>query len=261
MLPPAEPGPEHRQAVRPRGRARADGPRAHIPAGTRRSLPRPPAQAEGRRPRRACHPAACRDPRAGLHRQHEPAPPLHHPGPRRSRPPAPITPPRGPAPAHPPRQSQRRPAGPAGETGRRVPGDDQPRRAHPVLRLPAHPAPANQSRLADWIQNARACDLPYVQSFARGLDLDKQAAIAAVTLPFHNGRTEGVNTRTKMIKRQMYGRAGFTLLRHRILLALRHASSPPKVSQSRSSDRPASGGARRSRIPGRCQAAEARVRR
>ena len=30
--------------------------------------------------------------------------------------------------------------------------------------------------------------------------------------------TEGVNTRTKMIKRQMYGRAGFTLLRHRILL-------------------------------------------
>ncbi len=35
---------------------------------------------------------------------------------------------------------------------------------------------------------------------------------------FHNGRTEGVNTKTKMIKRQMYGRAGFTLLRHRILL-------------------------------------------
>jgi hypothetical protein len=29
---------------------------------------------------------------------------------------------------------------------------------------------------------------------------------------------EGVNTKTKMIKRQMYGRAGFTLLRHRILL-------------------------------------------
>ena len=40
----------------------------------------------------------------------------------------------------------------------------------------------------------------------------------AVTLPHHNGRTEGVNNKTKMIKRQMYGRAGFTLLRHRILL-------------------------------------------
>jgi transposase len=55
-----------------------------------------------------------------------------------------------------------------------------------------------------------------VHSFTRGLDLDIQAATAALTLPHHNGRTEGVNT--KMIKRQMYGRAGFTLLRHRILL-------------------------------------------
>ena len=36
-----------------------------------------------------------------------------------------------------------------------------------------------------------------------------------------------------MIKRQMYGRAGFTLLRHRILLGLSHDTSPPKVRQSR----------------------------
>lgn len=42
--------------------------------------------------------------------------------------------------------------------------------------------------------------------------------IAAFTLPYHNGGTEGVNTKTKAIARQMYGRAGFTLLRHRILL-------------------------------------------
>jgi hypothetical protein len=35
-----------------------------------------------------------------------------------------------------------------------------------------------------------------------------------------------------MIKRQMYGRAGFTLLRHRILLGLGHIRSPPKVRQS-----------------------------
>jgi transposase len=54
---------------------------------------------------------------------------------------------------------------------------------------------------------------------AHGLVItDIQAATAALTTPHHNGRTEGVNTKTKMIKRQMYGRAGFTLLRHRILL-------------------------------------------
>ena len=36
----------------------------------------------------------------------------------------------------------------------------------------------------------------------------------AFTMPYHNVRTEGLNTRTKMIKRQMYGRAGFELLCH-----------------------------------------------
>jgi len=80
------------------------------------------------------------------------------------------------------------------------------------------PDPANQARLKDWAETAGASDLPNVHAFARGLDLDIDAAIAAVAQPFHNGRTEGVNTKTKMIKRQMYGRAGFTLLRHRILL-------------------------------------------
>ncbi len=44
------------------------------------------------------------------------------------------------------------------------------------------------------------------------------AVDAALTLPHHNGGTEGVNYKTKLIKRQMYGRASFPLLRHRILL-------------------------------------------
>jgi transposase len=60
-----------------------------------------------------------------------------------------------------------------------------------------------------------------------------EAVSAAVTLPHHNGRTEGVNTKTKMIKRQMYGRADFTLLRHRILLGCGYAPPPPKMRQSR----------------------------
>jgi transposase len=80
------------------------------------------------------------------------------------------------------------------------------------------PAAENQARLQRWITSAREADLPHLHSFTRGLDLDIQAATAALTLPHHNGRTEGVNNKTKMIKRQMYGRAGFHLLRHRILL-------------------------------------------
>jgi transposase len=95
------------------------------------------------------------------------------------------------------------------------------------------PEPGNDARLRQWISNACAADLPHMHSFTRGLDLDLQAATAALTLPHHNGRTEGVNTKTKMIKRQMYGRAGFALLRHRILLGLNHTRSPPKMRQSR----------------------------
>ena len=64
------------------------------------------------------------------------------------------------------------------------------------------PDPGNNDRLSQWMIDARAADLPCVHSFTRGLDLDIQAATAALTMPHHNGRTEGVNTKTKMIKRQ-----------------------------------------------------------
>ena len=65
---------------------------------------------------------------------------------------------------------------------------------------------------------AAACPVPHVHSFTRGIDQDLDAVTAAITLDHHNGRTEGVNTKTKLLKRQMYGRAGIALLRHRILL-------------------------------------------
>jgi transposase len=74
------------------------------------------------------------------------------------------------------------------------------------------PGPANEEKLLQWMTGARACDRPNLHSFTRGLDLGLKAATAALTLPYHNGRTEGVNCKTKMLKRQMYGRAGFALL-------------------------------------------------
>jgi transposase len=80
------------------------------------------------------------------------------------------------------------------------------------------PCKDNPVRLAAWTTAAREADLPHVHSFSRGIDQDIDAVTAAITLDHHNGRTEGVNTKTKLLKRQMYGRAGFALLRHRILL-------------------------------------------
>ena len=80
------------------------------------------------------------------------------------------------------------------------------------------PAAGNDKRLDEWITTARTADLPHLHSFIRGLDHDRDAVNAGLTLPYHNGGTEGVNTKTKRIMRQMHGRASFALLRHRILL-------------------------------------------
>ena len=53
----------------------------------------------------------------------------------------------------------------------------------------------------------------------RGLaEPELQAVRNALTLEWSSGRVEGLNTRTKLLKRQMYGRASFPLLRKRILL-------------------------------------------
>ncbi|RLK23776.1 transposase [Micromonospora sp. M71_S20] len=81
------------------------------------------------------------------------------------------------------------------------------------------PAAGNNDRLTAWIAEVKTTALPHLHTFTRGLGLDRDAVNAALTYPFHNGGTEGVNTKTKLIKRQMYGRAGFALLRHRILLS------------------------------------------
>jgi transposase len=55
------------------------------------------------------------------------------------------------------------------------------------------PDPANEGRLPEWIADARAADLPHLHSLTRGLEPGIKAATAAVTLPHHNGRTEGVS--------------------------------------------------------------------
>jgi transposase len=58
---------------------------------------------------------------------------------------------------------------------------------------------------------------PELASFAQGIRLDYQAVVNGLTLPWNSGLVEGLNTRTKLLKRQMYGRASFPLLRKRIL--------------------------------------------
>ncbi|GAA3659475.1 hypothetical protein GCM10023079_55090 [Streptomyces chitinivorans] len=65
----------------------------------------------------------------------------------------------------------------------------------------------------------RQDDLPSLHTLAAGTDRDRNAVIAGLTLPWSSGVVEGHVNRIKMLKRQMFGRAGFALLRKRVLLA------------------------------------------
>jgi transposase len=70
-----------------------------------------------------------------------------------------------------------------------------------------------------WMTTVEADDLPALHAFVHGLRMDLPAVVAGLTLPYSNRPMEGANTNVKFLKRQMYGRAGFALLRQRILLA------------------------------------------
>jgi hypothetical protein len=104
--------------------------------------------------------------------------------------------------------------GVVGEDLRGLPGDDLTRRPGARLRRPADTGRGQRCETHRVDHGGPRANLPHLRSFTNGLEIDR----SAVTLPYHNGRTEGVNTRTKRIMRQMHGRAGFDLLGHRILL-------------------------------------------
>jgi transposase len=73
-------------------------------------------------------------------------------------------------------------------------------------------------RLADWMQRVQADPLPALHSLVTGLRRDLDAVVAGLTMLWNSGPVEGNVNRIKTLKRQMYGRASFSLLRKRILL-------------------------------------------
>jgi transposase len=65
-----------------------------------------------------------------------------------------------------------------------------------------------------WLRSAKTTALA---RFATSLQRDEAAVLAAMRLPWSNGQVEGQVHRLKLIKRQMYGRANFDLLRLRVV--------------------------------------------
>jgi len=75
----------------------------------------------------------------------------------------------------------------------------------------------NAAGLDAWLTDAAHCALPEMQSCARGIRRDRAAVDAGLSLEWSNGQTEGFVNKIKMLKRQMFGRAGLALLRERML--------------------------------------------
>ena len=90
-------------------------------------------------------------------------------------------------------------------------------------------------KLDAWLLAVVESPLVELYSFAKSISEDQAAVLAGLTKEESNGPTEGQITRLKLIKRSMYGRAKFDLLRIRVL------SSAPKdphrqVRKARSAD-------------------------
>jgi transposase len=74
-----------------------------------------------------------------------------------------------------------------------------------------------QQELRPWMEQAIQSGIPELLSFVAGIERDYDAVQAALRLPWSKGVTEGKINKLKTLKRVMYGRAGFALLRQRLL--------------------------------------------
>ncbi len=74
-------------------------------------------------------------------------------------------------------------------------------------------------KLDGWLEAVEASEVPVMRSFAASLKKDLPAVRAGLTEPWSNGPVEGLVHKLKLLKRQGYRRAGFVLLRARVLVA------------------------------------------
>lgn len=72
-------------------------------------------------------------------------------------------------------------------------------------------------QLDTWLQDCEQSGIPDLQTFAEGLRREYSAMKGALSFSYSNGPVEGQINKLKYIKRSMYGRGSFELLRQRFL--------------------------------------------
>jgi transposase len=75
----------------------------------------------------------------------------------------------------------------------------------------------DQAAFTGWMERASQSRIPEMKSLAAGIERDRAAVVAALAYEWSNGTTEGHINRLKTLKRAMYGRAKFDLLRIKVL--------------------------------------------
>ncbi|GAC1360666.1 MAG: hypothetical protein NVSMB38_44600 [Ktedonobacteraceae bacterium] len=78
----------------------------------------------------------------------------------------------------------------------------------------------NAQLLDTWLCDCQQSRISDLVTFAQGLEKEGSALHAAFTLSYSNGPVEGKINKLKYIKRSMYGRSGFPLLRQKVLKAV-----------------------------------------
>jgi transposase len=86
-----------------------------------------------------------------------------------------------------------------------------------LIRDSPHDQPGE--RLEEWTKEVAASALPEFEAFVVKLRQDVDAVLAGLHLPWSQGQTEGQITKLKLLKRSMYGRGSFDLLKQRVLYA------------------------------------------
>ena len=73
--------------------------------------------------------------------------------------------------------------------------------------------------LEPWLSMAEASTVPEIRSLAASVRRDQPAVQAALDYEWSSGRVEGLITKIKLVKRQMFGRGSLDLLKHRVMAA------------------------------------------
>ena len=77
----------------------------------------------------------------------------------------------------------------------------------------------NPAFLEEWLEKCEQSEIVDLQTFAEGLRREYGAIKAGISLEWNNGALEGEVNRLKLIKRTMYGRGGFELLKQKVIHA------------------------------------------